>query len=349
MRVRFRPGRPVVALAVLALVGLVVSGGAVSALGPSNAAPIAYNQVFSTTQGSPQEITLYAADPDGDALTYIVTSEPQHGTLSGVAPGFLYTPAPGYAGPDSFTWRASDGQAESSSATTSVNIAATTQTGVDFRGARTAATTLGTTLQINKPVGVVEGDFMLLHVSVVLVGSLAPPPQQVGFPPPTPPAGWTLVRSTDLGTVMRGVVYKRRATATDAAKTSYTVTFVQPVLASGAIAAWSGVDPTNPIGDIKDATSPLGSSLTVPSVFGRAGGRAVATFAVVGGPVTRPPFMIERWEISSSGNRDGLIATSEGADQALAADGQTGDRTATAGLGVAWIGHLIALRPAPVV
>ena len=344
---RLATNRLLVAVVTFGLLGASAYGGAASALGLSNSPPTAYAQSFSTTRGIPQEVTLYAADPDGDHLTYSITNEPLHGTLSGTAPGFLYTPAPGYSGPDSFTWTASDGRSESAVATTSLDIVQTT--GVSFRGSAVGNANIATTLTINRPAGVVAGDFMLLHVAAITVGSFAPPPQQIGFPPPTPPTGWTLVNTTDIGTLVRGVLYKRRATAADTSATSYTVTFVQPVIAAGAVAAWSGVDTTLPIGDIKVASSPIGATSTVPSVFARAGGSAVAMFAVVGGFVTNPPQMTERWEVSSFGPGDrGHLVTSEGSDEARSADGQTGTRTASiSSVGLAWIGHMVALRPAP--
>ena len=51
------------------------------------------------------------ADPDGEhALTAVLVSGPAHGTLTLNADGsFTYTPDANYSGPDSFTYRASDG------------------------------------------------------------------------------------------------------------------------------------------------------------------------------------------------------------------------------------------------
>jgi hypothetical protein len=62
------------------------------------------------------------SDPDGDPLTAVPVGDVSHGTLDLHADGsFTYTPNAGYSGPDSFTYRANDGAANSNPAT--VNIA----------------------------------------------------------------------------------------------------------------------------------------------------------------------------------------------------------------------------------
>ena len=50
-------------------------------------------------------------DADGETLTYEIVTPPAHGTLGdpGAGGGRTYTPDPGFAGDDSFTFRASDG------------------------------------------------------------------------------------------------------------------------------------------------------------------------------------------------------------------------------------------------
>src|SRR5262249_55247264 len=53
------------------------------------------------------------SDVDGDALRAALVSGPAHGALTLNADGsFTYTPAAGFRGTDSFTYRASDGSAE---------------------------------------------------------------------------------------------------------------------------------------------------------------------------------------------------------------------------------------------
>jgi VCBS repeat-containing protein len=88
-----------------------------------NRAPVADDQSLGANSGSPTPVTLSAADPDGDALTYSIVAQPAHGTLSGTAPGLTYTSSAGFAGVDSFTFRASDGIADSNIATVTVNVA----------------------------------------------------------------------------------------------------------------------------------------------------------------------------------------------------------------------------------
>lgn len=92
--------------------------------GSVNAAPTVHVQAFSTDGNAPQEITLLARDPDGDKVSYVVTEEPQHGTLSGSGPNFLYTPSRGFAGTDQFTWRALDGRGGASAGKVAIVVAA---------------------------------------------------------------------------------------------------------------------------------------------------------------------------------------------------------------------------------
>jgi VCBS repeat-containing protein len=68
-------------------------------------------------------------DPDGDTLSAVAGSGPSHGTLSRNANGsFTYTPATNYNGSDAFTYRTSDGTAESSPATVTITVTAVNDT-----------------------------------------------------------------------------------------------------------------------------------------------------------------------------------------------------------------------------
>jgi flagellar hook assembly protein FlgD/PKD repeat protein len=90
----------------------------------ANRAPVAADLVTTTPQATPVGLALSALDADGDSLAYRVVSAPSHGTLSGIAPNLNYTPATGFTGPDSFTYRANDGQVDSNLATVSLTVTA---------------------------------------------------------------------------------------------------------------------------------------------------------------------------------------------------------------------------------
>ena len=94
-----------------------------------NSAPTANNQTVGIMQGTAKEITLSASDADHNPLTYVIVSQPAHGTLGGVAPILTYTPQANFFGTDSFTFKVNDGQADSNTATVTLNVAANTAQG----------------------------------------------------------------------------------------------------------------------------------------------------------------------------------------------------------------------------
>ncbi|WP_165252755.1 Ig-like domain-containing protein [Paludisphaera soli] len=87
-----------------------------------DATPTASGQAVSLVQGDSKAITLAAADPDDAALTYTIVAGPAHGTLTGSAPNLVYTPHAGYAGPDGFTFAASDGRSSSAPAAVTIDV-----------------------------------------------------------------------------------------------------------------------------------------------------------------------------------------------------------------------------------
>ena len=89
---------------------------------PVNHAPIANNQSITLAENVLTTITLTGSDVDGNALTYVVITQPLHGTLSGNAPSLTYVPALFYAGPDSFTFKINDGTVDSNIATVSITV-----------------------------------------------------------------------------------------------------------------------------------------------------------------------------------------------------------------------------------
>ena len=90
-----------------------------------NDCPVATAQgPISAPAGRPITISLTGTDVDGDALTASVASNPQHGSLSVVGGALTYTASASYRGPDSFTFKVSDGTCSSPAATVSLNVIA---------------------------------------------------------------------------------------------------------------------------------------------------------------------------------------------------------------------------------
>lgn len=76
--------------------------------------PTTPNQAVATLINTPLPLTLAATVPNGFPVTYTTTT-PLHGTLTGTAPNLTYTPNRDFIGTDTFTFKASDGLAESPS------------------------------------------------------------------------------------------------------------------------------------------------------------------------------------------------------------------------------------------
>ena len=93
-----------------------------------NQNPIANNDTFSTVKDTTLNVPSPGvlandSDPDGDQLTAIKLTNPQHGTLDLNSNGsFVYTPTPGFTGSDSFTYKANDGTLDSNVATVSITV-----------------------------------------------------------------------------------------------------------------------------------------------------------------------------------------------------------------------------------
>ncbi|HUS28691.1 MAG TPA: Ig-like domain-containing protein [Kofleriaceae bacterium] len=89
-----------------------------------NRPPTATAANVTTNEDTAVGITLAATDPDGNALTFTVLTNPTKGTLSGTAPNLTFTPNANASGADSFTFRVSDGRLQSAAATISITITA---------------------------------------------------------------------------------------------------------------------------------------------------------------------------------------------------------------------------------
>ncbi len=89
---------------------------------PLNDLPVATGAKVDLARDTTSSIAFVATDVDGDALTFQVVRDPEHGALTGTPPTVIYTPDPGYVGPDSFEFEASDPAGSTSRATVSIVV-----------------------------------------------------------------------------------------------------------------------------------------------------------------------------------------------------------------------------------
>ncbi|WP_240036198.1 Ig-like domain-containing protein [Pseudoalteromonas sp. A757] len=89
---------------------------------PVNAAPIANNMQRSVLEDGTTSFSAEASDPDGDALTMELVSQPQNGVVQIQGTVFSYTPLPNFNGSDVFTYTVSDGEFKSNTASVSMTV-----------------------------------------------------------------------------------------------------------------------------------------------------------------------------------------------------------------------------------
>jgi len=132
----------------------------------ANRSPAANNLAIATDENAPVNITLTGTDPDGDPLTFTVTFQPENGVLTGTAPYLTYSPDAGYAGPDGFTFRVSDGRGGADTGT--VNITVTPLSNPRVALDDTYRMVWRNRLVISAP-GVLENDADIAGLAVILV------------------------------------------------------------------------------------------------------------------------------------------------------------------------------------
>ena len=91
--------------------------------GNPNSPAVVINLVTNTTGARPISFTLPATDPNGDALTLRIVSQPAHGAVGLTNNLATYFPDPGFVGTDVFTYAAWDGSTDSNLGTGTVTVA----------------------------------------------------------------------------------------------------------------------------------------------------------------------------------------------------------------------------------
>ncbi|MBI1249378.1 tandem-95 repeat protein [bacterium] len=84
---------------------------------------VAHDRILDTYADNDDDwIALYGSDPNGDSLTYFIAQQPAHGSASLNGREYVYQPAPGYLGTDSFTYQISDGVSTSAAYTINITV-----------------------------------------------------------------------------------------------------------------------------------------------------------------------------------------------------------------------------------
>jgi hypothetical protein len=291
-----------------------------------NDPPVAVGDAAVTGKDTAVTVPVLAndSDPDGQPLGVVGLTQPSNGSAQVVTGGVLYTPNAGYLGPDSFTYRASDGGLQSNVATVAITVTDVLSAPV-FRSASSASLTKagGSILTISAPAGVQPGDLLLAHIRY-----------RGATPNLTVPAGWTLIGTIPGDQANHSVYYKIAGSGEPA---SYQ--FNQNTNAgrmAGGIGAYAGVNTTNPI--VAWAASASGTStLVAPDAVSTVANAMVvrlwgwrgssATESGVGFNVP-PPGVFERWSQQvghANSDRNRVLA----GDHVRLATGAVGTSTAS--------------------
>lgn len=204
-----------------------------------------------------------------------------------------------------------------------------------YRDSSTSTSNGATSLTINRPATTQTGDVLFADI-VTNVGNSSTI---------SAPSGWTQL-VTDSNSALRSSAFWHVASAGD--PSSFTFTFNGSYQSSGGIAAYSGVDTTNPIDSTNDnlSSSPGTSWHTWDALTSNANDRALVFSGVKNTTnVTPNSSQTERWEVSSSGGAANTHAQSEMSDALVSSSGTWFRGQGTLAASSDWTGQLFLLKP----
>ncbi|NTX07288.1 tandem-95 repeat protein [Myxococcus sp. CA040A] len=127
----------------------------------NNSAPTVEDVHATTPEDTSVNITIPAADPDGDALVFSYTS-PSNGTLTGTGATVTYTPNANFAGEDTFQVTVSDGEKQ---ATATVTVTVTPVNDAPVAASASVTVNYNTSTPITLAATDVDGDALTYTVT----------------------------------------------------------------------------------------------------------------------------------------------------------------------------------------
>ena len=91
---------------------------------PAPQPPTVNNLSITTNEDTPTTFTMTGSDPEGAALTFSISTQPQNGTVTASGAAGTYTPNENFNGTDTFAYIASDGALSSQAGLVSVTVTA---------------------------------------------------------------------------------------------------------------------------------------------------------------------------------------------------------------------------------
>ncbi|AGC43165.1 hypothetical protein MYSTI_01833 [Myxococcus stipitatus DSM 14675] len=145
----------------------------------NNRAPTVDPAQATTPEDTPVVISITAADPDGDTLTYSYTT-PAHGTLSLAGASVTYTPNANYHGADSFQVTVSDGKKQ---ATATVSVTVTPVNDAPVASSASVTVSFNTSTPITLVATDVDGDALTYTATAPAHGTLSGTGAQLLYTP----------------------------------------------------------------------------------------------------------------------------------------------------------------------